>query len=119
MNLKDYASMARPSHWFKAIFMLPGTVFGVIELRQDLGEIIIPFVFGLATSCLIASANYVLNEILDADSDRHHPTKKYRPAVMQRVSTTNAYLFYLILLASGFLISFLYVNIFFMAFDLD
>lgn len=33
----------------------------------------------LAATCLIASSNYVLNELLDARTDRHHPTKRLRP----------------------------------------
>ncbi|MFN2350986.1 MAG: UbiA family prenyltransferase, partial [Kiritimatiellia bacterium] len=34
---------------------------------------------GLLIACLIASANYVFNEILDAPTDRHHPVKRRRP----------------------------------------
>ena len=30
---------------------------------------------------MIASANYVINEWLDADFDKYHPTKSLRPAV--------------------------------------
>ncbi len=32
-------------------------------------------------TCLIASANYVINEWLDAEFDQFHPTKKVRPVV--------------------------------------
>ena len=34
---------------------------------------------GLACVCLAASANYTINEYLDAQSDRHHPLKWTRP----------------------------------------
>ena len=33
----------------------------------------------MAATCLIASSNYVLNEILDAPTDRSHPVKRFRP----------------------------------------
>jgi len=37
-------------------------------------------VLGMLALCLIASSNYVINELLDAPSDRHHPIKRNRPA---------------------------------------
>jgi 4-hydroxybenzoate polyprenyltransferase len=40
---------------------------------------------GLLTSVCIASANYVINEYLDRDFDRHHPTKSQRRAVQCEV----------------------------------
>jgi decaprenyl-phosphate phosphoribosyltransferase len=40
-----------------------------------------PFIFGFIATCLVASANYVINEWLDAEFDKHHPTKSKRPAV--------------------------------------
>jgi 4-hydroxybenzoate polyprenyltransferase len=32
-----------------------------------------------AAFCLCASAVYLLNDVLDLDADRHHPTKRHRP----------------------------------------
>lgn len=34
---------------------------------------------GLFATCMVASSNYVLNEILDGPSDRLHPEKRHRP----------------------------------------
>jgi 4-hydroxybenzoate polyprenyltransferase len=42
-------------------------------------------------TCLIASSNYVLNEILDAPTDRSHPVKKHRPIPSGRVKLLVAY----------------------------
>src|SRR5258708_16297192 len=39
----------------------------------------------LPISCLLASSNYVLNEILDARTDREHPVKRRRPIPSGRV----------------------------------
>jgi 4-hydroxybenzoate polyprenyltransferase len=36
-------------------------------------------------TCIVASSNYVLNEMLDAPYDRKHPVKKYRPAAAEKV----------------------------------
>ena len=41
---------------------------------------------GFAAAICIASANYVINEYLDRDFDRHHPTKSLRTAVQRVMS---------------------------------
>src|SRR5262249_28276489 len=43
-----------------------------------------------AAFCCAASATYILNDILDLDSDRLHQTKRHRPLASGRVSTRTA-----------------------------
>src|SRR5215813_11365400 len=43
-----------------------------------------------AAFCCAASATYILNDILDLDSDRRHQTKRHRPLASGRVSTRTA-----------------------------
>jgi decaprenyl-phosphate phosphoribosyltransferase len=77
-----YIKIARPDHWIKNAFIVPGIVFACLLTGQALTWAITGrFFLGLAATCLIASANYVINEWLDAEFDRHHPTKSLRPAV--------------------------------------
>jgi 4-hydroxybenzoate polyprenyltransferase len=49
-------------------------------------------VIGLLATCVVASSNYVINEILDTPMDRHHPIKRHRPIPSGRVSLPLAYL---------------------------
>jgi 4-hydroxybenzoate polyprenyltransferase len=51
--------------------------------------------------CLTASSNYVINEILDAERDRHHPVKKERPIPSGRVNLVAAYAEWILLGAAG------------------
>src|SRR5262249_50815938 len=44
------------------------------------------FVSGCAMAVCIASANYVINEWLDREFDKHHPTKSQRSAVQSVMS---------------------------------
>ena len=43
-------------------------------------------ILALLATCLVASANYVINEWLDMDTDKYHPTKRYRSAVRNKLS---------------------------------
>lgn len=75
-----YVEIARPDHWFKNVFMLIGVVLAMFcqegfSLTASLGNLIVGFI----ATCIVASSNYVINEILDAPMDRHHPVKRNRP----------------------------------------
>ncbi len=80
--MNNYVKIARPDHWIKNAFILPGIVFACLLTSERLNaEIIGHLVIGFIATCLIASANYVINEWLDAEFDKYHPTKSLRPAV--------------------------------------
>ena len=92
MNLAPYISIIRPNHCFKNIFILPGILIALFFNRQLFGwAVAMDVVLGLICACLIASSNYVLNEILDAASDRHHPEKSRRPIPSGHINIAVAY----------------------------
>jgi 4-hydroxybenzoate polyprenyltransferase len=98
----DYISIARPDHWLKNVFMLIGVVLAcfykpALIASFDVGRLALAF---LAT-CLVASSNYVLNEILDAATDANHPEKSNRPIPSGRVRLPLAYCEWLLLAAVG------------------
>lgn len=102
MQLAPYIFLTRPDHWFKNIFMLPGIVVALFFNRQLLcWAIVLDIGLGLICACLIASSNYVLNEILDASSDRHHPEKSKRPIPSGHVNITAAYIIWAALAIVG------------------
>lgn len=84
--IRDYLDIARPSHWFKNVFVLPGAFLAVMTQPSDdpwitLGRLLI----ALLSICLMCSSNYTINEWVDAREDRHHPEKYRRPAAAGRV----------------------------------
>lgn len=98
-----YFEIARPDHWFKNIFVLPGIALGYFfypTYWQGL-ESLTGIVIALVATCLVASSNYVINEILDAPSDRHHPLKHARPIPSGRVNLGIAYGEWLLLAVLG------------------
>ncbi|MFH1476082.1 MAG: UbiA prenyltransferase family protein [Verrucomicrobiota bacterium] len=102
-----YLRLLRPDNWFKNVFMLPGMLL-VFYFRPDLlnSATIWALVHGFAVVCLIASSNYVFNEILDAESDRHHPVKHNRPLVAGNAKVSAAWVLWGMIslagMASGF-----------------
>ena len=79
--------------------MLPGTAIAMVLTGAPLD--IVKLLVGIASACLIASANYVLNEWLDADFDRFHPVKKDRPSVVGGLNPALVYTEYALLTVAG------------------
>ncbi|RPD51752.1 UbiA prenyltransferase family protein [Paracnuella aquatica] len=101
-KLKDYIRIARLDHWFKNIFMLPGMLFAFLVYNPALDlNLLVKIIFGVASTCMIASANYVINEFLDAEFDRFHPLKSKRTAVVSELKPTYVYLQYAALVVMG------------------
>jgi len=110
-----YIRIARVDHWFKNAFMLLGVLLAFFYRPQlwDSGSII-PLTLAVVSVCLIASSNYVLNELLDGPLDALHPVKKYRPVPSGQVRPALAYAQWLALAAIGIGAAFL-VNPYFAA----
>jgi 4-hydroxybenzoate polyprenyltransferase len=104
--VRAYVSIARPDHWCKNVFMALGVVLAIFCHPELFGlDILLPILWAVATTCLVASSNYVLNEILDAPTDRHHPVKRHRPIPSGQVRLGIAYAEWLALGAAGLLMA--------------
>ncbi len=97
----DYVALARPGHWVKHVFILPGIALAWLLRQPEWPLLAVNVLLGLASAALLASANYVLNEWLDADSDQHHYSKSQRPAVSKELSPPVVWAEYLALAAGG------------------
>jgi decaprenyl-phosphate phosphoribosyltransferase len=101
-RLRAHVAIARLDHLTKNVFVLPGVAIPLTIHPELATAALIPkFVYGMIAICLVACSNYVINEVLDAPSDRFHPTKHTRPVASGLVDVRLAYGQWLLMLLAG------------------
>lgn len=114
--LSAYLQISRPDHWFKNIFMVPGIALGLLIGGVELDPgVVADIILAVIASCLGASANYTINEWLDAEFDRFHPTKRNRPSARGLVSARGVYLQWTLLAGATLVIGY-FINTAFLLF---
>jgi decaprenyl-phosphate phosphoribosyltransferase len=77
----------RPQQWVKNVLVVAAPLAaGVVTTEAVIGGTIVAFV----TFCLMASAVYCLNDVVDAKADRNHPVKRDRPIAAGQLDLTVA-----------------------------
>lgn len=97
-----YIRLVRPWQYIKNAFVLLPAMFGGVALTADLAwRIAIAFI----AFCLVSSAVYCVNDVIDADSDARHPSKCRRPVAAGEISKPGAILCAAVLLIVALSIS--------------
>jgi len=91
-------ALLRVHQWVKNTFLLIPAFMGGVIFQLDVA---ISVGIGFLSFCLIASAVYILNDIVDVDKDRLHPDKRQRPLASGDVSIPTAYITMFALLLAG------------------
>lgn len=88
----------RPLDWLKNLFIVAPLVFS-----SQLGdsEVVIKTSLGLALFCLLSSAVYLFNDLVDVEDDRRHPVKSRRPLASGVISRTGVKLLAATLVVTG------------------
>ncbi len=74
--LRAAIKTGRPKEWIKNVFVFAGLLFsGKFNHGHDVFEAFVTFV----AFCLISSAGYFVNDLIDVELDRKHPKKRFRP----------------------------------------
>jgi len=78
-SFQDYLAIARFDHWFKNVFVLPGVAVAIGVGADFTWQSAEALILALIATGFIASANYTINEYLDAEFDRFHPSSPHAP----------------------------------------
>jgi 4-hydroxybenzoate polyprenyltransferase len=121
--IKEYLKLFRLHQWIKNIFIFVPLIFSKNLFNSGL---LFTVIVGFFEFCIASSLVYVLNDIIDIESDRNHPVKKERPLAAGKISKKAAIisvivLFLIVLLLLPFfniifdalLITFIILNIFY------
>ena len=79
--------LMRPHQWVKNTFVFVGLLFG--HAWHD-HKLVVQVVISFAAFCMVSSAVYIINDIVDRDQDRRHPEKGRRPLASGQVSVMAA-----------------------------
>jgi 4-hydroxybenzoate polyprenyltransferase len=113
--MMNYIRIARPDHWVKNLLIYPGTLFALLLVGYSgsISQLLLRLVIIFLSTCLISSANYVINEWLDAKFDLFHPTKKMRPVVQNIMSVKWIIIEYIVLTLGGLVLALIISTYFF------
>jgi len=93
-----YLKLIRPKQWTKNLFVFGGLFFSHNLMHADKVQLAI---WTFLAFCLISSAVYVLNDIVDVEKDRMHPKKKNRPLAAGQIRIPMAVFYGLLLFVSA------------------
>ncbi|MGN6556809.1 MAG: UbiA prenyltransferase family protein [Solirubrobacterales bacterium] len=85
--LRAAVKTGRPKEWIKNVFVFAGLLFsGKFNHPHDVLEAFVTFF----AFCLISSAGYFVNDLIDIELDRKHPKKRFRPLPAGELSEATA-----------------------------
>ncbi|MFN3403247.1 MAG: decaprenyl-phosphate phosphoribosyltransferase [Cytophagaceae bacterium] len=102
--MKSYLTLIRPHQWIKNLFLLIPAFFAEVFFVQNN---IINLLLGFFAFSISASSIYILNDYLDREKDKLHPTKKNRPIAAGKVAPSMAFILMFILFLSGVAIGYI------------
>ncbi|HNX26303.1 MAG TPA: decaprenyl-phosphate phosphoribosyltransferase [Phycisphaerae bacterium] len=102
MKAAYYLKLARPHQWVKNTLVFAAPVFANHLHIRYAAEWLKSFE-AFCAFCCIASATYIVNDLIDCKSDILHPVKRHRPIASGKVGAAEAIIIALIFAIAGFL----------------
>jgi len=97
-KMVELLRLMRPYQWVKNIFVFAGLLFG--HAWHD-PHLVVQVLVVFIAFCMVSSAIYTLNDIVDLEQDKHHPKKCKRPLPSGSVSIPAAVMLATLLGALG------------------
>ncbi len=92
-----FLRLMRPAQWIKNLAVLAGPAFAMQFGEDAVWNTLLIFV----AFCLISSASYAINDVMDREADALHPKKKTRPIACGDVSPGAAIVQAILLVVAG------------------
>ncbi|MEU5841279.1 decaprenyl-phosphate phosphoribosyltransferase [Rhodococcus sp. NPDC047139] len=94
----------RPRQWVKNVLVLAAPMAAGSVTQVD---VLLPVALAFVVFCMAASGIYLVNDAMDVEADRAHPTKRFRPIAAGVLPVRLAYIMAVVLLVGSILLSFL------------
>lgn len=87
MIIKYVFLSMRPEQWIKNFFVFTALLFSknLFNLSKDIDALV-----GFIIFCMITGCAYMINDLVDLEKDKLHPTKSQRPIASGRLNKTTA-----------------------------
>jgi len=95
--------LMRPHQWVKNTFVFTGLLFG--HAWHD-PQLVTQAVTAFIAFCLTSSAIYTINDIVDIEQDKQHPSKCKRPLAAGSASISAAFILAALLALPGFVLAY-------------
>jgi 4-hydroxybenzoate polyprenyltransferase len=92
-------AIARPKQWTKNLVCFAGLLFAGKALDANA---LLNASLGFAAYCFASSFAYVINDMLDREKDRKHPTKRFRPIASGDLTLSQAWMMAALCLSGAF-----------------
>ena len=92
----------RPDQWSKNLLVFSAPLF-TFEFNNF--QIWITSFYAFLSFCLISSSGYLINDVLDAEADKNHKFKKFRPIAAGLLNKSNALIYSFFLAFISFFIA--------------
>ena len=102
-NSYQLLRLMRPYQWVKNLFVFTGLLFG--HAWHD-ASLVASVVAAFASFCLMSSAVYIVNDIVDLEQDRLHPKKLHRPLAAGRMGISAAFVLSALLSVLGLVLAY-------------
>jgi decaprenyl-phosphate phosphoribosyltransferase len=97
---------ARPRQWVKNVLVFAAPFF-VFSKSHDRTGLLLEAIVAFVAFSLVASSVYLINDAIDVEADREHPTKRNRPIAAGIVPVPVAYVAAVVFFGLGLGVSFL------------
>ncbi|OLF07587.1 decaprenyl-phosphate phosphoribosyltransferase [Actinophytocola xinjiangensis] len=103
--MRGVVRTARPRQWVKNVLVLAAPFAAYAADPVFHPEVVFDALVAFVAFCLVSSAVYLVNDAIDVEADRAHPTKRNRPIAAGVVPVRTAYVIAGVLFLGSFAVS--------------